>query len=49
MECFLLHKDDYYLHLEYTDKDTKKFFKEVGLKPRHIDTDKIRRELLKTI
>lgn len=45
----LLHKDDYYIHLEYTHKNTKKFFKEIGLKPRHVDTDRIRRELLKTI
>ncbi|MCX6052779.1 MAG: hypothetical protein NTZ60_09750 [Campylobacterales bacterium] len=33
----LLHKDDYYLHLEYTDKNTKKFFKEIGLKQKHIE------------
>ena len=45
----LLSKDDYCLHNERTHKDTKKFFKEIGLKPRHIDTDRIRRELLKTI
>lgn len=34
----LLSKKDYYLHNERTHKDTKKFFKEVGLKPRHIST-----------
>lgn len=38
----LLSKDDYYLHSTYTKKDTKKFFKDVGLKPRHINIDKFR-------
>ena len=33
----LLSKDDYYLHSDYTQKDTKKFFKEVGLKPKHLE------------
>lgn len=32
----ILSKDDYYLHSNYTKKDTKKFFKSVGLKPKHI-------------
>ena len=33
----LLHRNDYYLHSDYTQKDTKKFFKEVGLKPKHLE------------
>ena len=45
----LLSMDDYYLYATHTKNDTKKFFKDVGLKPRHIDTDKIRREQLQTI
>lgn len=32
----LLQRDDYYLHSNYTKEDTKKFFKQVGLKPEHI-------------
>lgn len=34
----ILSKDDYYLHNERTHKDTKEFFKRVGLKPKHIST-----------
>lgn len=44
----LLSRDNYYSHATHTKNDTKKFFKEVGLKPRHIDTDRIRREQLET-
>ncbi len=33
----LLSKDDFYMHSDYTKKDTKKFFKSVGLKPKHIE------------
>ena len=33
---FVISRDDYYLH-DYTNKDTKKIYKEVGLKPRHIE------------
>lgn len=36
----LLSKDDYYLHSDYRKKDTKKFFKDVGLKPKHISTNR---------
>ncbi len=32
----LLNKDDYYLHNERTHKDAKRFFKNVGLKQKHI-------------
>lgn len=32
----ILSKDDYHLHSTYTKKDTKKFFKYVGLKPKHL-------------
>lgn len=32
----LLSKDDYYLHGTYTKNDTKKFFKQVGLRPEHV-------------
>lgn len=32
----LLSKEDFYMHSDYTKKDTKKFFKSVGLKPKHI-------------
>jgi hypothetical protein len=32
----LLQRDDYYLHGTYTKENTKKFFKQVGLKPEHI-------------
>jgi len=36
----LLHKGDYYTHSTYTVKDTKNFFKQVGLKPKHISTER---------
>ena len=32
----ILSKDDYYLHSTYTQKDTKKFFKDVGIRPEHL-------------
>jgi len=32
----LLLRDDYYMYATYTKQDTKKFFKSVGLKPKHI-------------
>lgn len=32
----ILSTKDYYLHSDYTKQDTKKFFKSVGLKPKHI-------------
>lgn len=32
----LLKRDDYYLHSTYTKSDTKKFFKQVGIRPEHI-------------
>jgi len=32
----LLHRDDYYLHSTYTQKDTKKFFKDVGIRAKHL-------------
>lgn len=32
----LLSKKDYMMESNYTKKDTKKFFKSVGLKPKHI-------------
>jgi hypothetical protein len=32
----LLSKRDYFSRSEYTKKNTKEFFKKVGLKPRHI-------------
>ena len=37
-----LSKDDYYQYATHTKNDTKKFFKDIGLKPRHIDTSKLR-------
>lgn len=36
----LLSKKDFILHSEYAHKDTKQFFKSVGLKPKHINTDR---------
>lgn len=36
----LLSKNDYIQNSDYTQKDTKKFFKEVGLKPKHISTNR---------
>jgi hypothetical protein len=38
----LLSKDDYYQYATHTKNDTKKFFKDIGLKPRHIDINKYR-------
>ncbi len=32
----LLSKKDFLLHSNYTKKDTREFFKKVGLKPKHI-------------
>ncbi|WP_320035463.1 hypothetical protein [Halarcobacter sp.] len=32
----LFSEDDYYSYSEYTKKNTKEFFKKVGLKPKHI-------------
>lgn len=34
----LLTKKDFLLHSNYTKKDTREFFKKVGLKPKHIKT-----------
>lgn len=33
----LLSKRDFLLHSNYTKKDTREFFKKVGLKPKHIE------------
>lgn len=33
----LLSKDDYYLMSDYTKKDTKKLYKEIGLKAKHLE------------
>lgn len=32
----ILSKDNYYSYSKYTKKDTQDFFKEVGLKPKHL-------------
>lgn len=32
----LLSKKDFLLHSNYTKKDTREFFKKIGLKPKHI-------------
>ena len=34
----LLSKKDFFLHSNYTKKDTREFFEKVGLKPKHIKT-----------
>ena len=33
----ILSKDDYYLMSDYTHKDTKKLYKEIGLKAKHLE------------
>lgn len=32
----IISKDDYYMH-DYTNKDTKKIYKEIGLKAKHLE------------
>ena len=34
--CSLLQMDNYYLHSPYTKENTKKFFKDVGIRPEHL-------------
>ena len=33
----IISKDDYYLMSDYTKKDTKKSYKEIGLKAKHLE------------
>lgn len=33
----ILSKKDYYLHSDFTKQETKKIYKEIGLKPKHIE------------
>ena len=34
--CSLLQMDNYYFHSTYTKENTKKFFKQVGIRPEHL-------------
>ena len=36
----LLQRDDYYLHSTYTKENTRKFFKDVGIRPEHLKTNR---------